>query len=660
MLMRYLFLFIPFLFCQVTTNAQNASTTRQDTVRCFVGKWINRNTFRIDSSINGRGGNGGVVKVKRDGSLDISTPESNKFDDVMKKAIEKIEDDEKDIANTVKADEGLYQFSMVSRSKKELDSLKVEFKALIIHPDEPPMNPQPVTPPSQNEFDRLCAGWEPEYHRIIDFYKAHMVEAYRPPHFDLPDPPVADYFNCWGCDTLKQKEFELATDQYVDAFFRDIDNDILTLLKIEKQLNNRGISPEAGSTSLNNMGGHPFPVGACAYLNYGDIGGAINFYVQREQQMASQLWKDHSRKNNYGSHVPAIKICLIAANHKLALGGTYPNQSNIMVSLADPIQELNDTLCNLLFKKRDFRFLGSLPLILSLEKEAMCFSAFNNVDVGFFYLNTNYQPPYSAQDVLDFTHFKLTVELDVKTGDNGSYTISHLKGSAKVIVDMDDKECIKFSLSKKEEGKLKLKIITNEAISPYPHGIYVGTQTYTSQSPIFKIRFCKVEGEPDGDSLYLSSFVPLAPDKGNWNVQGRMVPTGINQADRLFININELKNDAQNISPGVDQQKLEDIKRNSLEMAARLRAMQAAGNTDPAKMAEMVKQMMNNSNSVVETKTSEMMRIRLPLKVTNMDRVLVKQRFDAKEINTQMTNAIVYAYLTIKLQHDPGRNDDDE
>jgi hypothetical protein len=74
----------------------------------------------------------------------------------------------------------------------------------------------------------------------------------------------------------------------------------------------------------------------------------------------------------------------------------------------------------------------------------------------------------------------------------------------------------------------------------------------------------------------------------------------------------------------------------------------------------MVKQLMNNSNSVVETQTSELMRIRLPLKVTNMDPVLINQRFDAKEINPSMANAIVYAYLTIKLQHDPGNGSEEE
>ena len=71
--------------------------------------------------------------------------------------------------------------------------------------------------------------------------------------------------------------------------------------------------------------------------------------------------------------------------------------------------------------------------------------------------------------------------------------------------------------------------------------------------------------------------------------------------------------------------------------------------------------MMNNTSSVVETKTSEIMLIRIPIKVNNMDKVLINQGFDAKEINPAMAQAIVYAYLTIKLVHAPtnGNLDDD-
>jgi hypothetical protein len=43
-----------------------------------------------------------------------------------------------------------------------------------------------------------------------------------------------------------------------------------------------------------------------------------------------------------------------------------------------------------------------------------------------------------------------------------------------------------------------------------------------------------------------------------------------------------------------------------------------------------------------------------------MDKILINQRFDAKEINPSTADAIVYGYLTIKLTHTPPNGDPDD
>ena len=375
--------------------------------------------------------------------------------------------------------------------------------------------------------------------------------------------------------------------------------------------------------------------------------------------MLEQLWKDN--RKNYGAIKPVMQICLANYQQEAAIGGF--NDAEIwahMNSMADPLEDLYDTMTTLLCEKKDYKLIGDIPFMIGLCRTIINFAGGSADEHGeTIFGDHGYKPKHGLKELLGFPHFELTVELETKVGENGMYNITHLKSKSKVIAELDDKECVKFMLAKKEENKIKADILTNETISPYPHPIYVGTKTYTSETPIFKLRFCSIEGEPTGDSIYLSTFVPLAPDKGNWSFQGKMIPSTINQADRFFIDINELKNDAQAISPDVDQKQLEDIKKNSLEMAAKIKAMQASGNLDPTKMGEMVKQMMNNSGAVVETKTSQIMRIRLPLKVTNMDKMLINQRFDAKEINPQISQPIVYAYLTIKLEHTPTNGSDE-
>ena len=661
--MKYIFLFIAISFCSANTSAQYYNTHRPDTLRWFIGKWTDSRTFKIDSTVHGRGGGGGTITRKANGTLDISTPGNKDLEKRMNDGIKAIEDDEKDISNTIKLDEAIYQFNLADKSIKELEKLKAEFKEMAGNTPSAPSSPP--TPPNgvASELARNCAAIAPEYHRIVDFYKAHRGE--RHPHFDLPIPPVADYFNCWSCDTAKQIAFDTASAIYVRDFFKDIRKDINQLLGLMRQMEALGV---AGSSSLrgdvddatrdafDSTRSHQ---GACSFISYTDMSLALEFYFNRGMQMVKQLWKDN--QNNYGALVPVIKICLAAYQQQQAFGAISDAEANDeTINMAIPMEHLYDSMTTLLCKNRDYKLIGNIPFMIGLYQNIFAFTggAMLNGEIVF---GTSYRPKYTAKDLLAFPHFELTLDLETKVGENGSYHITHLKSKSKVIAELDDKECVKFTLSKKEQDKITADLVANEAISPYPHPVYVGTHTYTSHSPIFKLRFCPIEGAPTGDSIYLSSFSPLAPDKGNWAFQGKMIPAAIYQADRLFLDINEMKNDAQAIDPEDNQKQLEDIKKNSLEMAAKIKAMQAAGKVDPMKMGEMVKQMMNNTSSVVESKTSEIMRIRLPLKVTNMDKVLINQRFDAKAINPQISQPIVYAYLTIKLLHTPtnGSGEDD-
>lgn len=655
--MKYIFLL--FTFCFYKTNAQINIAHKQDTLRWFVGHWVDKKTFKIDSTINGKGGGGGTATVKANGTLDISTPESKDLDRRFNEAIKAIDDKEKAITLAIKEEEGMYQFTLANKSKKELEKIKEDYKELVSKINVTP------PPPSPNDdlasaLAKKCTAFAPEYHRIIDFYKAHKKDKH--PHFDLPAPPVADYFNCWGCDTAKQIEFDTLSNRYVRDFFKDLRKDVNFLLAQTQTMEAMGIGGTVSRDVIDPVLKDAFDStkshhGACSYISYYDMSMALDFYLNRGMQMVDQLWKDN--RKNYGAIVPVMKICLASyQQHAAFAGSTAEAEVDQIKTLAAPMEDLYDTLTNLLFKQKDYKLIGSIPFMIRLQSDILILTGGGVNENGSLFFGDRYSPKYDLNALLGFPRFELTVELETKIGEKGNYTITHLKSKSKVIAELNDKECVKFTLAKKEEEKIKADLITNEAIAPGPHGVYVGTKTYTSQSPIFKIRFCKIDGVPEGDSLYLSTFVPLAPDKGNWNVQGKLAPLGINSADRLFINIDQLKNDAENIKPEIDQKQLEEIKKKALEMAAKMNAMKAKGNFDPLKMGEMVKQMMNNTHSIVETNTSQLMRIKLPLKVTNMDAMVINQRFDAREINPSIAQPIVYAYLTIKLTHTPTNSGD--
>ncbi len=658
--MKYFLPGLSLLLLSTVSVAQGSLLKKQDTVRWFVGHWIDKKSFKIDSTIYGKGGGGGTVSVKADGSYETSTPESREFDKNMNDAATAIDAEEKTISGAAKADEGMYQYNLVTKSVEELEKTKEEFKEAGQKKTDPtpPGNELKIHDAVLAVLTKTCREIEPRYRRIINFYEANKKDKH--PHFDLPAPPVADYFSCWGCDTAKQHEFDEASKQYVTNFYNGIGEDANFLLGLIQQMEAVGLTDVnqpghqqvavgAEEEAFDSSHKHP---GACAYIDYFKMTMAYSFYAKRGELMAEQLWKDN--RKNYGALQPVLKICLASLQQKMAVAGIYGavGEGQEVECLARPIEELYDTLSTLLLKEKDYRLIGTIPFMNGLMFMCKGLQIYGNDLLTLDYtFHDKWKPKYTVEELLAFPKFDLTIDLDTKIGERGNYTIAHLKSKSKVIVELDDKEGLRFTLSKKEEEKMKAAIITNEAIAPGPHGIYVGTKTYTSQSPIFKLKLCEMKDVPPGDSIYLSTFKPLAPDKGNWNVQGKMAPLGINSADRLFMNVEELKNDAAALNPQVNQQQLEDIKKNAMAMAAKIQAMQAGGNTDPKKMAEMVKGLMNNTAGIVENKTAELMRIRLPLKINNRDKLLINQRFDAKEINPSFAQPIVYAYLTVKLEH---------
>ena len=110
--MKYVILFCTLSFTGIKVNAQYYKTHKQDTLRWFIGKWVDNKTFKIDSTVSGKGGGGGKIAIMPGGTLKFNAPGEQKFEDNINESITKIETEEKDIVKANKQAQGMYQFSL--------------------------------------------------------------------------------------------------------------------------------------------------------------------------------------------------------------------------------------------------------------------------------------------------------------------------------------------------------------------------------------------------------------------------------------------------------------------------------------------------------------------------------------------------------------------
>jgi hypothetical protein len=628
---KIVLLLLPVL-CNLFVFAQ-----KKDTLRWFIGHWKDNKTFIIDSNMTG-GAGGGTAVIKGDGSIEVITPGNKAFDKKMNDQIAEIDKEEKDIDQQIRQDQGMYQYNFAKECDEELEKVKNDIKGYIVNPQD---KKEPPTPEQQlaSKLEQACKDQEADYHRIIDFAKN---KSNRTGPFNLPPPPVADYFNCWGCDSAKQAEFDTLAEHYANDFFNEEAEKIKKLLGWLRQLDllghgETGYTSGFGNSAIDDLFQYskdPAKKGACSYFSPSEMNDAVYSLVLRCVAKAEQLFRDN--KTNYGALMPVIKIYLGALRQAALLGINDGGTDRVLQELGTSVKGLYDKLIDQLLKKKDYSLIGSIPFIIGLSREYILLTG-----------NTQTGIDEDMPKLIGFTHFKLTIDMDVKLGKGGGYIIAHLKGTAAVVTELDRKQktqCVKFVLANKEENNIKLDVIANEMSAPGPVPHYIGTKIYTSPMPVFKITFCPAEP----DTFSFSRFMPKAPDRGMWQIPGgATAPMGINGLDGTFTNGRETANEAQEINPAADQAKLEDMKRKASELASQ---MQGA---DPKKRAELIKQMMETGDQGMQTSTVKLAMIKFPVHVNNMDTLLVKEEFNAKELNPDAAPGIIYGFFRIRLEHDP-------
>ena len=588
---------------------------KKDTLFWYVGTWKNKTLFLIDSNFL-TGAKGGTIKITPAKQIDISNPDIDKYNNKIDDNIKNVEKDAGQISADVAKNEGVSQVALANKIKEALDKLKQEQENLKIQKIETKNNP----------LANDCAALEAKYNEILAFYTAHEKEK----KFNLPPPPEADYLDCWTCDKQKQIDFDKKVEDYAEKFAKQEREYLGSCLEIMKTLQ---LDIYTGTNATNNA--------ACA-VNGTKIPTILFWLMGRRGKMCKQLLNDY--RKNYKTVIPVMKVCLMSDKDANLLGAP---ESGMLYDLASLPRLVRDTLMKQLTKQKDYTMLSEVPLMVLMDKD-------------YSLLSGNSDAEFLNDIIYSIGRFKLTVEMDIKMGKDGGYIIAHLKGKSNMIFELDSTDCLHIVPDWRESlnsgladkwNSVSMNVIALEMITPKgAPPKYIGTKTYRSTFPKIKLNFCR----QGGDSIYLQTFNPDPGGYGTWlyvipKAPPQRVPSGLMGVDRIFMDIADIENEAQQIKtpPPADEAALKEIER----LAADIQKNGATA----AKMKK-IQDLTQKSMQQAQETSLPLSNFKFAVSFQNKNAVLIDQTYDAKKINPQLAEEIVYGYFKIKLEDASHKN----
>ncbi|MDE3184733.1 MAG: hypothetical protein KGM16_15045 [Bacteroidota bacterium] len=638
----------------------------------FTGHWKSNNLFatnnHIDSSgdyIYSTGGSGTNLTVSTDGSISIESKDIDGWNKKIETGLNNLEKYENELqAPANKVNEWSYHFNEVTLPV--LDDLKEEWKTYKINGkvlvDTKPDNQKDIAnvkgKAKKDTIFKKCSENKPEFHKTMAFYKAHKHDK----DAELTYPPPPAYSNqCVSCDTSLEKLYHWQDSVYANKFFEPESDMIKFCIGLMRDIELMGIKDGLPNRTDNkydmesilydafNWSKDPSKSGPCAYMDYSDLKNAVDFLVNREYRKAEKLFKDYNK--NVETARPVIKVYL-SAIRQMELWGENTDENRGLAECAALIDRVEEYYTNKLFHEHDWSQLANIPFIFGLERQRQ--------------LLGGQESDLTQKMTKLLNSFILQIEMDVKEGTQGGYALAHLKGEEKITpeFDYDNDTCYRWVLikgnnnlgfpKKKPSQQIVCDLLDNELVGPGPRPEYIGTKRYYTILYGLKMDYCHA----GKDSIFLSSFVPQ-PNAlaGTWRVpMSPPVPLGINDVDGLFQDVNKR---VELVRSGKAKQQAEIMKEQGEQIAAQMKAIQkkmgngrsASNISDYQKIRDLATQAMSLGTN---QNVAPILYIDFPLQIQKLTTTLHNIRFDAKKINPQESEVIVYGYYTIKVIYKPG------
>jgi hypothetical protein len=636
------------VFLLVLGSTAYGQPKKKDTLLCFTGSWQSGTIFKADSNYVTGQAVGGNVTVNKDGSVTVQSQAGQKLNQAIDQGTSQVEQLESQVKQELVTAEGLNEYHLYEFSQGAIDSAKAFYFGL---KETAPPQGGTSDNPTYNQYNVIanwCISHADDYNSIISFYHAHR----RDKTYDYPPPPLADYFNCWGCNRDAQKAFDKQCKGYDTVFFQpelgllEKSNALLQPLTLLAQTGGNVAPTPDMQNMINSLFKHsksnPQNNGPCQFMDAGELLQAEAFLAQRCVNKANQLAQDVIKQKNYNASIPAVRECLDAESQLEKLLGTDQftngNLATIYAAGRTVVENLLTALTEKITHDHDISYLADIPLLLSLTAQ----DRFLGGDGSLF-----------STDLLEqITHYTLSLDMNVKISTNGVTETAHLQGTATVVVDVDTVACVRMVLSNTENGVFTAKVLENSMGAPKCPPSYIGTKTYTMPAPLLILHFC---GKGGADTLTLGKFTASPAGAGLWQIPCGAVPPqnmGINGLDGYFLDPTTMKNNAVNIksNSGAYQAQMQQMIAQAKQIQAQLQSQMATGGMTSPGTAATMKSLMDMNNNVAPVDLINMARLEIPITLNNAA-LIINQTVDAKQTNTsQMTQVLDYGLYKIQLK----------
>jgi len=619
---------------------------------------INRNSTQGAADATGAGG-GGTITIGPDGSVSLSgtaVDAWNKQVDAQKQMTDQyIEQLDNPKDNLDPATHRLFEMLKADAVAKtqELEVSYIVPNQFLLGVDGP------ASSITKDQLPDYCQKIKSQYDEVMNYYKDHVKGHEN--DLNVPPPPRFDY-DCFTCDSNVRKSYDTTIAHYARDFMHPEDNMIKEGNQILLQLAALGIQNNAMTGSdydafFAKNKNDPSKSAPCSYMQLGSLATAVYETIHHLYLRAYKLVDKN--KNDFKS-IDAVQATYVQAARmwEIATGG-HSGYDDVFKELKVIRGKALDHYVDAL-RYDDWKQIGNFNYTLNLFREFALLGGADGWEASMEYLKKLQQ---------SFNGFKLTIEMDVKTGDANAYRLAHVKGECFIVPEFseDSNQCYRWVVAdenkqdahgfymRKDLQTIDCKIITNEMVSPpqAPKLTYTGTKKYTAQLLGLRMDFCN----PGHDTIFLSGFTPNPADAGIWTVPySPPVNMGMNGQEQYFESIADKKKIQES---GEADKQVDELKQRALKLRAQMEAMKQAGAFQNAGTAngqsamEKVQEMRQKMTDMLSNPTlAKMLFIDFLLPVQNNQPKLVEKTFDAREINPQEAGVIIYGRYTILIEND--------